>query len=136
MKYGIIHSSYFEEVPLKAFVIVAVTYCLRLAFSTAPAPVGTPRVAYCTTSRWIWGISKETPQPLGCLCQYSITMQHESVPGAQTKPVIFQFVLILALGTNQKNLAPFYFRSPYWYLQTPFEPPVLQAEPSSLSLSS
>lgn len=51
----------FEEVPLKAFIIVAVTYCLRLTFSTVPAPVGTPRAACHTTSKWIWGGSPRRP---------------------------------------------------------------------------
>lgn len=79
------------EVPLKAFIIVAVTYWLRLASSTAPAPVGTPR-AVCRTSTT--SISKETLQPLGSLCWCSITMQHRSAPGAQTEPFVLQFVPI------------------------------------------
>ena len=45
------------------------------------------------TSRQLWEIPKEeTLQPLGSLCQCSITSQHRRAPGVQREPPVLQFV--------------------------------------------
>lgn len=91
MKHGIIQGSYHRSPFKSLYNSSRVTYWLRLASSTAPAPVGTPR-AVCRTSTT--SVSKDTLQPLGSLCWCSITMQHRSAPGAQTEPLVLQFVPI------------------------------------------
>jgi len=48
-----------------------------------------PRV----TSRRLWEIPKEeTPQPLGSLCQCSVTAQHRRAAGVQREPPVLQIV--------------------------------------------
>ena len=61
-------------------------------FSPCPSRDTQSRVPRAT-SRQLWEIPKEeTPQPLGGLCQCSITAQHRRAPGVQRKLPVLQFV--------------------------------------------